>query len=83
MPWALSDITTAARNTLQDGGVLVGERYDDPQVLEALNMAFTELYRLRPDAFVATIATAPPFYVAADDLTLLDFPVHAMYANPI
>lgn len=58
----VSDYVTAARRLLQDELEL---RYPTPDIVDALNYAFLETRRLRPEVFLANFTTIPSYSSSA------------------
>lgn len=60
----VSDYITAARRLLQDTSV-TSPRYADTDMVDALNYAFLETRRVRPDVFIGTNFVIPSYSPSA------------------
>ena len=72
----LSDLITSVRELLQD--TVEPYRYDDDRLYRALNSAFSEAYRIRPDLFVG-VDFAIPYVSSADSGD--PFPLDQQFCN--
>ena len=65
---SLGDVVAQIRTLLQDTDTLGGEyRYSDDSIVTAINMGLLEMYRIRPDIFLALSFQIPEFSVSAPD----------------
>lgn len=74
MSWTIADVLTEARNILSD--TREPYRYTDARLILALNQAFAETKRLRPDLFIS-VNFVLPSYTVSD--TAQAFPIDEMY----
>ena len=79
MAKTLGDAITESRYLLQD--YLAGNyRYSDDRLYAALNDAFSQVYRLRPDLYLSLDFTVPS-YTSADSATA--FPISEQYFSAV
>lgn len=71
----VADYVAEARVLLQDQ--VVDYRYADAEILSALNMAFLEARRLRPDMFMLTPTVIPSYSTVNATVVAID-PQYAM-----
>lgn len=72
------DIRDRARTILQDND---GIRYPDAEVVDAINIALVEIYRLRPDAYINSYEQPVPT-ITTGTLTN-DLDVHVSFQQPM
>lgn len=78
--FTLDDVVYQARNMLQD---TLKERYTDQHILAGLNVAVSEIKRIRPD-IIDLQGSVPSFPYSAQQLgTQVQIPVEDMYFGPL
>ena len=78
MAHTYGDVIQEARRILQDTRESSGFRYETPDLVDKLNNALSEIYRVRPDAFFPDYDIP---HVTADDLGA-EFPIDRTFFLP-
>lgn len=77
----IDDVVTEVRQVLNDQ--LVPYRYSDNWVLQVLNTALREVYRLRPDAYIGNFTTGVLGSNLVNTYSIADLQVANGVANPL